>query len=155
MSDMDPSRPVSHAHFSSDLDAMPNVIPRPNTNRSHTTGQIEPRPKVRSAATSFMSPENRRSMVRNISSFSLYSNFAGEHLDDRTPHGRFNFASMSEEKRNSIQSQRSSLKLKMEEASVGGESEIEEEGPKASVGKAMFMFLKAFIGSGVLFLPKA
>ncbi|KAI8368846.1 transmembrane amino acid transporter protein-domain-containing protein [Choanephora cucurbitarum] len=34
----------------------------------------------------------------------------------------------------------------------------DEEGadaPKASVGKAMFMFLKAFIGSGVLFLPKA
>ncbi|KAI9282186.1 transmembrane amino acid transporter protein-domain-containing protein [Sporodiniella umbellata] len=27
--------------------------------------------------------------------------------------------------------------------------------PRASVGKAMFMFLKAFIGSGVLFLPKA
>ncbi|KAG1144873.1 hypothetical protein G6F37_008296 [Rhizopus arrhizus] len=157
MSDMDPSQPESHAHFSSNLDDMPNVIPRPNTNRSHTTGQIKPRPRVTSAATSFMSPENRRSMVRNISSFSLYSNFAGEHLDDRTPHGRFNFASMSEEKRNSIQSQRSSLKLKMEESSVGVESpsEIEEEGPKASVGKAMFMFLKAFIGSGVLFLPKA
>ncbi|ORZ23499.1 transmembrane amino acid transporter protein-domain-containing protein [Absidia repens] len=35
------------------------------------------------------------------------------------------------------------------------ESEYLKKVPTASVGKAMFMFLKAFIGSGVLFLPKA
>lgn len=81
----------------------------------------------------------------------MYSNFAGERLDgSRRP------SLIDEEKRKSFVSARSSV-AKHEESTVGEEfvEDTEELAPKASVGKAMFMFLKAFIGSGVLFLPKA
>ncbi|KAG1440548.1 hypothetical protein G6F56_011873 [Rhizopus delemar] len=130
---------------------------RPDNTRLNTTGQIKSRPSLSARATSFMSPAKRKTMVRNISSFSMYSNFMGERLDDRAPHNRVNLASMSEETRNSILTQRSSLKNKPEESNLTDEeAQMEEdEGPKASAGKAMFMFLKAFVGSGVLFLPKA
>ena len=47
-----------------------------------------------------------------------------------------------------------SLKSEYDISSVNSDEEG-ADAPKASVGKAMFMFLKAFIGSGVLFLPKA
>ncbi|EIE85902.1 hypothetical protein G6F46_001872 [Rhizopus delemar] len=69
------------------------------------------------------------------STSSLYSHFAGENLEA---------------------SQCSSLNEAKE--SIGQEEEpVEQETlpHRASVKKAMFMFLKAFIGSGVLFLPKA
>jgi hypothetical protein len=151
------SRPVSRAHFAPDT--MPNHISRPNYNdRVNSTGNIRPtpRPKLGSRVSSFApSAAKRRSIARTISSFSVYSNFAGERLDDGPyHHSKSNLGPVaSEEKRKSYQS---SLR-KHEESTIGDEmiEEAEDNIPKSSVGKAMFMFLKAFIGSGVLFLPKA
>jgi hypothetical protein len=151
------SRPVSRAHFAPET--MPNHFSRPEYNdRVNSTGNIRPtlRPKLTSRVSSFApSAAKRRSIARTISSFSLYSNFAGEKLDDSTHHqSKTNLENMiSEEKR---QSYHSSLR-KHEESTIGDEmiEDAEDDIPKASVGKAMFMFLKAFIGSGVLFLPKA
>ncbi|KAI8371649.1 transmembrane amino acid transporter protein-domain-containing protein [Radiomyces spectabilis] len=64
-----------------------------------------------------------------------------------------------EEKRKSTISRTSGVTAdgKQEESSLGlaEEEVVISDEPKASVGKAMFMFLKAFLGSGVLFLPKA
>ncbi|CEP15317.1 hypothetical protein [Parasitella parasitica] len=172
------ARQASHAHFadiiedegaptsrpnSEAITTMPNHIRRPHfdeSNRGNSTGNIRiaPRPKISSRTTSFASvAAKRKSLARTISSLSLYSNFAGERLDDsyRGPGSRRN--SMADaEKRQSYISQRSSIH-KHEESTIGDEmvEDIEDAAPKASVGKAMFMFLKAFIGSGVLFLPKA
>ncbi|GAA5810209.1 hypothetical protein MFLAVUS_003628 [Mucor flavus] len=127
-----------HAHFE-------NSIVRPGmtkTGVSHSEGYSLRRPSIHS----------RKSFARSVSSFSLYSHFAGE---------RFG---------NNDKKRKNSRKLSMEEtekrAASSGDISMEEDGsdksldegegpPKASVGKAMFMFLKAFIGSGVLFLPKA
>ncbi|GAA5803989.1 transmembrane amino acid transporter protein-domain-containing protein [Helicostylum pulchrum] len=145
-------RPESHAHFS----GMPNHIERPAGSRMNSSINVRgtPRPGLSSRGTSFASAAKRRSMVRTISSLSMYSNFAGERLDD-THRPRLT-SLIDEEKRKSYISQRSSV-VKHEESTVGEEliEDTEEMAPKASVGKAMFMFLKAFIGSGVLFLPKA
>ncbi|CAO3696635.1 hypothetical protein G6F70_007397 [Rhizopus microsporus] len=151
-----PPKTIHHARFAN-YDDMPNAIPRPETTRMNTTGQIKQRPKPSSRATSFISPARRKSMARTISSLSLYGSFAGERFDASFYQSRVSLASMSEGKRNSILSQRSSIKnMKQEESSIGEtEPETEHDTPKASVGKAMFMFLKAFVGSGVLFLPKA
>lgn len=151
-----PPKTIHHARFAN-YDDLPNAIPRPETARMNTTGQIKQRPKPSSRATSFISPARRKSMARTISSLSLYGNFAGERFDVPFYQSRVSLASMSEEKRKSILSQRSSIKnMKQEESSIGEtEPEIESDIPRASVGKAMFMFLKAFVGSGVLFLPKA
>ncbi|KAL9550491.1 hypothetical protein MBANPS3_004697 [Mucor bainieri] len=174
------SRQASHAHFADIIEdegaptsrpnseainnnTMPNHIRRPHfdeSNRVNSTGNVRPtpRPKISSRTTSFASvAAKRRSMARTISSLSLYSNFAGERLDDSYQGSRSHRNSMVDpEKRQSYISQKSSIR-KHEESSVGEEmvEDIEDAVPKASVGKAMFMFLKAFIGSGVLFLPKA
>ncbi|GAA5812252.1 hypothetical protein MFLAVUS_005702 [Mucor flavus] len=145
-------RPESRAHFS----GMPNHIERPAGSRMNSSINVRgtPRPGLSSRGTSFASAAKRRSMVRTISSLSVYSNFAGERLDDNH-RPRLN-SLIDEEKRKSYISQRSSV-AKHEESTVGEEliEDTEDMAPKASVGKAMFMFLKAFIGSGVLFLPKA
>ncbi|RCI04934.1 neutral amino acid transporter [Rhizopus stolonifer] len=65
---------------------------------------------------------------------SLYSNFAGEKL---------------------LKSQDSSLNLDKLEIELVESSQESRKLGKTSVKKALFIFLKAFIGSGVLFLPKA
>lgn len=174
------SRQASHAHFADIIEdegaptsrptseainnnTMPNHIRRPHfdeSSRVNSTGNMRPtpRPKISSRTTSFASvAAKRRSMARTISSLSLYSNFAGERLDDSYQGSRSHRNSMVDpEKRQSYISQKSSIR-KHEESTVGEEmvEDIEDTVPKASVGKAMFMFLKAFIGSGVLFLPKA
>ncbi|KAL9557337.1 hypothetical protein PS6_001881 [Mucor atramentarius] len=135
-----------HAHF----DASDSAV-RPGINRasiSHSEGYTLRRPSLNS----------RKSFARSVSSFSLYSHFAGERFSH--PHHRHHSSS----RKNSAKS------LDVEDVSLKGgdssdssysntsstdEKDGENESPKASVGKAMFMFLKAFIGSGVLFLPKA
>ncbi|KAG2201969.1 hypothetical protein INT47_000508 [Mucor saturninus] len=157
------SRSASRAHFD-DSERMPNHIPnsRPEynegsrVNSSVNVSSTTPRPKISSRATSFATAAKRRSMVRTISSLSVYSNFAGERLDDSYP--RPTLGNMiDEEKRKSYPASRKSSMNKHEESTVGEEmiEDASDIAPKASVGKAMFMFLKAFIGSGVLFLPKA
>ncbi|KAI9309033.1 transmembrane amino acid transporter protein-domain-containing protein [Cunninghamella echinulata] len=104
-----------------------------------------PRPKLSSRATSFAHSAKRASMgARSYSTMSLYTNFAGEHLDDEgTSQGYRTKRAISEEKSN----------VPNDDSAI--ETEQVRATPTASVGKAMFMFLKAFIGSGVLFLPKA
>lgn len=105
------------------------------------------RPKMSSRATSFAQSAKRASMgARSYSSFSLYANFAGEALDDSDDEGHH---------RRRISSIAAGHKITEEEKLDEVESEYVKKVPTASVGKAMFMFLKAFIGSGVLFLPKA
>lgn len=155
------SRSASRAHFD-ESERMPNHISnRPEFNEgsranSSINATSTPRPKISSRATSFATAAKRRSMVRTISSLSVYSNFAGERLDDSYP--RPTLGNMiDEEKRKSYAGSRKSSMDKHEESTVGEEliEDASEVAPKASVGKAMFMFLKAFIGSGVLFLPKA
>ncbi|KAI8059979.1 transmembrane amino acid transporter protein-domain-containing protein [Gilbertella persicaria] len=84
----------------------------------------------------------RKSFARSVSSISLYSHFAGERFDHHHHH-------------RSKSSRPASLKEEKDASCHSSTSEDEEDAPKASVRKAMFMFLKAFIGSGVLFLPKA
>lgn len=142
--------PKGNAHFSEEEKTSESL--RPNPTRMHTTGQIKSRPKASSRATSFVSPVARMSMVRNFSTFSLYSNFAGERLEDN--HSRRVKPVLVDSEKKSICSE------VKQDISPYDEESLSEEGkdssvPKASVGKAMFMFLKAFIGSGVLFLPKA
>ncbi|CAO3597228.1 unnamed protein product [Absidia cylindrospora] len=109
------------------------------------------RPKMSSRATSFAQSAKRASMgARSYSSFSLYANFAGEDLDSDDdeegygPHRR----------RVGAHGPRINEEDKLDEEGMP-EPEIDKKPPTASVGKAMFMFLKAFIASGVLFLPKA
>jgi hypothetical protein len=149
---------LSHAHFD-----IPNIRSELNTDpeRAKSMGNIpgvagSSRPKT-SRTTSFAaSMKKRQSMVRNMSSYSLYSNFAGEHLDDDYLPSRRSSMASAAARRRSLASHRSSGKY--DEKIIGEEhleEDVEDEVPTASVGKAMFMFLKAFIGSGVLFLPKA
>lgn len=183
--------PVVNEEDDDDMGALPNHInnTRPNMNpRGISTGNIhfQERPQMSSRTTSFATPPNRpkmssrgtsfasikqataakrKSMARTISSYSLYSNFAGERLDDSYHGKRPDFNSMTddekksyvEEKRKSYLSTSPSSVHKHEESMIGQElvEDVGDAPPKASVGKAMFMFLKAFIGSGVLFLPKA
>ncbi|KAI9470654.1 MAG: transmembrane amino acid transporter protein-domain-containing protein [Benjaminiella poitrasii] len=161
---------ISRTHFAPMPTAtMPNhnSMHRPQFDRVNTTGQFrsntQNRPKIasRTNTTSFIgSPAKRRSMARTISSLSLYSHFAGENLDDNSHqhrHSRPNSNMIDEEKRYSYAPSVPSSMHKHEGSTVSEEmvEDLEDEAPKASVGKAMFMFLKAFIGSGVLFLPKA
>ncbi|CAO3644143.1 unnamed protein product [Cunninghamella blakesleeana] len=114
-----------------------------NNNDPSTPVRPRPRPKLSSRATSFAHSAKRASMgARSFSSMSLYAHFAGEHLADGD-------ASEAYTKKRVIS----------EEKEINEDSGVDTEDikivPTASVGKAMFMFLKAFIGSGVLFLPKA
>jgi hypothetical protein len=182
-------RPIAEEEDS--MGALPNHIhnTRPDMKtRGISTGNIHfsERPQLSSRTTSFATPPNRpkmssrgtsfasikqataakrKSMARTISSYSLYSNFAGERLDDNHRDNRPDFNSMSDDekkayvdnKRKSYVSTTVSSLHKHEESMVGQElvEDVGDAPPKASVGKAMFMFLKAFIGSGVLFLPKA
>ncbi|KAI7905038.1 transmembrane amino acid transporter protein-domain-containing protein [Cokeromyces recurvatus] len=165
---------TSYTHFTP-MATMPNQnnMPRPHFNRMNTTGQYQMnrqqiRPKVssRTNTSSFIGPSAKRmSMARTISSLSLYSNFAGEHLDDHHHHHHrhskpnLDNNMIDEEKRDSYDSTIPSSSVHKHEVSFIDEAHVEDledtTAPKASVGKAMFMFLKAFIGSGVLFLPKA
>lgn len=154
-------RSASRAHFG-ESERMPNHIGnRPEYNdssrmNSSINATSSPRPKISSRATSFATAAKRRSMARTISSLSVYSNFAGERLDDSYP--RPTLGNLIDEEKNKSYTASRNTSLNKREESVVGEELIEdatEVAPKASVGKAMFMFLKAFIGSGVLFLPKA
>ncbi|KAI8334971.1 transmembrane amino acid transporter protein-domain-containing protein [Chlamydoabsidia padenii] len=76
---------------------------------------------------------NKKSFTHSVSSYSLYnSQFASERWDYHHPE---------------------KSKLPIEKEKVEEENETSQP-PTASTKKAMFMFLKAFIGSGVLFLGK-
>ncbi|KAI8991028.1 transmembrane amino acid transporter protein-domain-containing protein [Mycotypha africana] len=149
-----------HTHFLDDtvfpnrMSNSPNVNSNRMSNSRPTSARFASRPKINSRTTSFASvAAKRRSIARTISSLSVYSHFAGEHLDD-SPAASRRHSQVLSEKRSSFTS--GATDPKHEEAAVGEEIEdVGDQPPKASVGKAMFMFLKAFIGSGVLFLPKA
>ncbi|SAM05804.1 hypothetical protein [Absidia glauca] len=140
-----PSRP--------DSGIMPNMVQEeevdsvmPSSRRPRPT-----RPKMSSRATSFAQSAKRASMgARSYSSFSLYANFAGEALDDEDEDGHHHH----HRRRVAGGAQDSRIN---EEEKLDEEDQVDEsrKAPTASVGKAMFMFLKAFLGSGVLFLPKA
>ncbi|CAO3695601.1 unnamed protein product [Rhizopus stolonifer] len=87
----------------------------------------------------FEGHRSNESLVENViqtisTTPSLYSNFAGEKL---------------------LKSQDSSLNLDKLEIELIESSQESRKLGKTSVKKALFIFLKAFIGSGVLFLPKA
>lgn len=102
-----------------------------------------PRPGLKRSAKSLATlqiPKQRPALRTAASSVSLYSHFAGERFE--------------------------SEKSKLPRAASLGDQHVHDDDddddddddydtPTATVGKAMFMFLKAFIGSGVLFLPKA
>lgn len=112
----------------------------PHNNDSSAPVRPRPRPKLSSRATSFAHSAKRASMgARSYSSMSLYAHFAGEHLADED-------AAEAYQKKRVIAEEKEDSGIDTEQIKVV---------PTASVGKAMFMFLKAFIGSGVLFLPKA
>jgi hypothetical protein len=120
---------VNHA------DDLPSDAPR-------ATGRRRPRPMSR--GTSYKSfaqsvKSNRKSLVRTLSSYSTsYSHFAGENwVEDKEEPGLAD--------------------LTAEELALSESEKAEGRRPErtASFGKAMFMFLKAFIGSGLMFLPKA
>jgi hypothetical protein len=134
-----------HAHFNkSDASARPKIN---RASLSHNEGYTLHRPSI----------NPRKSFARSVSSFSLYSHFAGERFTQ--PNHRHHPSS----KKNSAKSldiEDVSIKDESNDSNYSNTSSIDEKegeniAPKASVGKAMFMFLKAFIGSGVLFLPKA
>jgi hypothetical protein len=102
------------------------------------------RPAPISRGTSYKSfvysvKSNRKSMARTLSSYSTsYSHFAGENwVEDEDVPG---LAGMTAEE------------LALSESE---KAEMRRPERTASFGKAMFMFLKAFIGSGLMFLPKA
>jgi hypothetical protein len=134
--------------------------PRPKINNRTTSFAIPERPKISSRTTSFAKAvAKRQTMARTLSSASLYSNFAGERYGESRSHSRSTSRAGSlykDEKRKSMGSNKTE-DIKHEESTLGDEmvEDVEEGEAKASVGKAMFMFLKAFIGTGVLFLPKA
>lgn len=136
--------PTRTLHF--DDTARDTTTTRPAMNRaslSHNDAYEKQRPPI----------YTHRSFTQSVSSFSLYSHFAGE----KFTHKKHSFDDRRL-KRNSFHSFRDkkSSNEDDENQSTSIDEEIEEPTtPKASVGKAMFMFLKAFIGSGVLFLPKA
>jgi hypothetical protein len=89
--------------------------------------------------------------ARSYSSFSLYANFAGESLDDEDEDGHHHRRRVA----GGAQGSRINEEEKLDEEDQAAQVEEPRKAPTASVGKAMFMFLKAFLGSGVLFLPKA
>lgn len=134
-----------HAHFNTSASSA-----RPGMNRasiSHSEGYTLRRPPV----------HTRKSFARSVSSFSLYSHFAGERFSH--PNHR-HYSSSRKTSAKSLDVEDVSIKGGSSDSSYSSTSSINEKdgdnvSPKASVGKAMFMFLKAFIGSGVLFLPKA
>ncbi|CAO3671601.1 unnamed protein product [Umbelopsis vinacea] len=110
-----------------------------------TQATVHRRPRPMSRGTSYKSmvqsiKSNRRSIAHTLSSYSTsYSHFAGENWQE-------------DEEEPGLED------LKAEELALS-ESEKAALGRRpertASFGKAMFMFLKAFIGSGLMFLPKA
>ncbi|KAL0096062.1 transmembrane amino acid transporter protein-domain-containing protein [Phycomyces blakesleeanus] len=128
------------------------------------------RPKMSSRGNSF---------AQSITSASLYENFAGERFDrpaNRKNHSErhpideeFNLGSstsLSSELKPTVSTSTYPLPRPYINGTTAGvpngnaptfdsDDNVEDDRPKSSVGKAMFMFLKAFIGSGVLFLPKA
>lgn len=113
-------------------------IPRP---RAHFD-TLATRPDVSTQESQRPNIYSHRSLTQSVSSLSLYSHFAGERFSPK----------------HSIETRSREIKRdnKADDSSETATSfSEEEEEPKASVSKAMFMFLKAFIGSGVLFLPKA
>ncbi|CEP12736.1 hypothetical protein [Parasitella parasitica] len=136
----------AHAHF----DTSASFI-RPGINRaskSHSEGYTLRRPSINS----------RKSFARSVSSFSLYSHFAGERFSHPNRHHHHPSSRKNSAKSSDLEDV--SFKGASTDSNYSNGSSIDEKGdgtmaPKASVGKAMFMFLKAFIGSGVLFLPKA
>lgn len=122
------------------------VVNQSSEDVSEGTGRpVHRRPRPMSRGTSYKSivqsiHTNRRSIARTLSSYSTsYSHFAGEHWvddEDEVDEGG----------------------LKGEEGGITeDEKVVTDRRPErtASFGKAMFMFLKAFIGSGLMFLPKA
>ncbi|KAI8647093.1 transmembrane amino acid transporter protein-domain-containing protein [Parasitella parasitica] len=101
---------------------------------------------------------SRKSFARSVSSFSLYSHFAGERFSHPNRHHYHSSSRKNSAKSSDVEDV--SVKGASTDSNYSNGSSIDEKdgetsAPKASVGKAMFMFLKAFIGSGVLFLPKA
>lgn len=137
----------AHAHFDNS-----SSIGRPGMNKtslSHSDGYSLSRP----------SAQSRKSFARSVSSFSVYSNFAGERFNN-SDKKRKNDRKLSQEFIENEKKNKTGFSdnFSMEENGSNkafGNSDDDNGTPKASVGKAMFMFLKAFIGSGVLFLPKA
>jgi hypothetical protein len=144
-----------HAHFDDFASSV-----RPGINRagiSHNEGQVLQRPSL----------STHRSFARSVSSFSLYSNFAGERFNEtghkhrtvsigRRKKKKSKSAKGSQVAREKGHVESSDMEDGFSSSSSGNSIEDDhDDTPKASVGKAMFMFLKAFIGSGVLFLPKA
>lgn len=112
---------------------------------SGTQASVHRRPRPMSRGTSYKSmvqsiKSNRRSIARTLSSYSTsYSHFAGENWqeDEEEP----NLEDLKAEELALSESEKAALDRRPERT--------------ASFGKAMFMFLKAFIGSGLMFLPKA
>jgi hypothetical protein len=153
-----------HAHF----DKEASII-RPAINRasiSHSEGTNLRRPSIHS----------RKSFPTSVSSISLYSHFAGEDFtsyhdptsEHRKPSKKFSLENIDLEKKktgkNTADANNEIISVTDDSSSIDDVGSYKEDdissnesssSPKASVGKAMFMFLKAFIGSGVLFLPKA
>lgn len=137
-----------HAHFDTTTSEL-----RPGINRasiSHSEGYGLRRPSVQS----------RRSFATSVSSFSLYSNFAGERFQHKKKKGKKHTTDhidieKARDKKQQHRSSQSSDESSMEDDVSSKSIDEEDEKPKATVGKAMLMFLKAFIGSGVLFIPKA
>ncbi|KAL0096468.1 transmembrane amino acid transporter protein-domain-containing protein [Phycomyces blakesleeanus] len=136
----------------------PPYPPPPPPHSSHP-------PRTATPHASFFHSRQRHQFVRSVSSFSLYSHFAGEDFDTH----QTTRPSIVAEKRRSFIAEGSSAfsrhqerivdlrspKEKRETEEDEEEEDDDDDVPKASVTKAMFMFLKAFVGSGVLFLPKA
>ncbi|ORX53056.1 hypothetical protein DM01DRAFT_1288183 [Hesseltinella vesiculosa] len=87
--------------------------------------------------------------ARSYSSLSLYTHFAGEDFIEEEKKQRRGSKILVEGQQETP--------IEHEEEPFEKEEDLEyvTKAPTASVGKALFMFLKAFIGSGVLFLPKA
>lgn len=130
-----------HAHFDK---AAAMVRPgMAKSSISHSEGYSLRRPSVAS----------RKSFSRSVSSFSLYSHFAGERFShNKRKDSRKLFMETSDLKKCKHFKESTST---VDDNSAKSFDSENGEPPKASVGKAMVMFLKAFIGSGVLFLPKA
>ncbi|KAI8060711.1 transmembrane amino acid transporter protein-domain-containing protein [Gongronella butleri] len=134
--------------YESQVHDAPNAISYVEEETSDATGaRPRPRPKLSSRATSFAKMAKRKSMgARSYSSLSLYTHFAGEDFkeEDERKHKKELIAEHGED-----------VSGAAEKEEEEDEFEYVQKRPTASVGKALFMFLKAFIGSGVLFLPSA
>src|SRR5690606_1719384 len=90
-------------------------------------------------------------LVRNHSEYTnMVQRFAGENLDDDHT-GKFSKMDLE----NQISEDKSSNGIS---CSIGDSLEKERNSSphaSASAGRAMFLMLKAFVGTGVLFLPRA